>query len=70
MDINADRVIIKGGSEAAVSYGIQTLHKALPSHQWSNVGFTACRHHQRLAGVQLPPDSWWMWADTSSLSTT
>ena len=30
MDINADRVIIKGGSEAAVFYGIQTLHKALP----------------------------------------
>ena len=38
MDINTDRVIIKGGAEAAVFYGIQISSQSTSHHQWSNVG--------------------------------
>ena len=41
LTVSADKVVINGGSEAGVFYGIQTLRKSIPAGQGSNVSLPA-----------------------------
>ncbi|MBR2168934.1 MAG: glycoside hydrolase family 20 zincin-like fold domain-containing protein [Alistipes sp.] len=41
LKVSADKVVINGGSEAGVFYGIQTLRKSIPAGQGINVSLPA-----------------------------